>query len=383
MNVKRFFLFSAASILFAGCSLKYQRDAAFEDAVPQLTFSDMKLTQYSDNKKIIELSGKTAEQYKSSPVSFAQDVHFAVFDSEEKQTASGSAALVSADSKTEVFKFFDGIQFYDDSQNLKISGGTFHWNGKTEQLVSAKDSFVEIQKDNLSVAGKNFSASAVSNTFLFSDAVEGSQILVNQNDESSEKITFSGDSMQGTISNSKSKNNSTVLSGNAKVNSSSMNIRADTIELSGEEFNIIKANGDISGASSESEIEFSAQSLEYNQDTKIIILTGNVGLTDLKNNVTAKAQYVEYDQNRDVAVLQIDVDIRQKQNTCSGAYAIYRKNEQTLELSGNAVVKQAEDIFRAQTINFNMETEEISMDGNIKGSVTTTKKNEQEPADNE
>ncbi len=299
-----------------------------------------------------------------------------MFDSDNKKTSSGKATLISADSGEEIFKFFDGIEFFDESQNIKISGDTLSWNGKTEQLVSAKNSKIEIQKDDFTVSGRNFSASAVSNSFLFSDSVTGTQLVSNKKDNTKEKITFSGDSMQGSISDSKSDKNSTVLSGNAEVKSSSMEINADTIELCGKDFNIIKASGDISGKSTESEIEFSASSLEYNQDTKIVILSGNVELKDLKNDVIAKAQNIEYDQNLDIAIMQIDVSLRQKKNICTGAYSIYRKKEQILELSGNAVVKQEEDTFRAQSIRFDMQTEEITMDGNIRGSVTTTKKEE-------
>ena len=94
-------------------------------------------------------------------------------------------------------------------------------------------------------------------------------------------------------------------------------------------------------------------------------------MKDEKNNVTAKAQSIEYDQNTDVAVMQIDVELTQKQNVCKAAYSIYRKKEQTLELSGNAIVRQKDDMFRAQSITFNMETEEIQMDGNIRGTVTS------------
>ncbi|MBQ0162140.1 MAG: organic solvent tolerance protein OstA [Treponema sp.] len=253
-------------------------------------------------------------------------------------------------------------------------GDSLKWNGKTEQLVSAKGQSITIKKDDLVITGKDFSASAVSNTFLFSDSVSGSQVFVNA-DGSNEDIRFSGDSMQGSVSNSKdsAKQNSTILSGNAMVTTSTMEIRADSIELTGNDFNVIKANGNIRGVNSESEIEFSAQTLEYNRDTKIVVLSGGVELKDTKNDVTAKAQIIEYDQNTDVAIMQIEVELKQKQNVCTGAYSVYRKKEQTLELSGNASVKQSEDTFRAQYISFNMETEEIVMDGNIRGTVTTKK----------
>ena len=69
--------------------------------------------------------------------------------------------------------------------------------------------------------------------------------------------------------------------------------------------------------------------------------------------------------------MQIDVELKQKENVCTGAYSVYRKKEQTLDLSGNASVKQKDDMFRAQSISFNMETEEIVLDGNIRGTVKT------------
>ena len=73
-----------------------------------------------------------------------------------------------------------------------------------------------------------------------------------------------------------------------------------------------------------------------------------------------------------MAVLQIDVELKQKSNICTGAYSIYRKKDQILELAGNASVKQDEDTFRAQSIKFNMQTEEIELDGNIRGTVTSS-----------
>ena len=98
---------------------------------------------------------------------------------------------------------------------------------------------------------------------------------------------------------------------------------------------------------------------------------------DIENSVTAKAQRIEYDQEKEIAILQIEVNLTQKENECLGAYAIYHKKDQVLEISGNAQVKQKQDTFRAQNIHFNMETEEIKLGGNVKGSVTEKKDKEQ------
>lgn len=357
----------------AGCSLKYQSDALAEQNVPQLRLENAVYKKYADNKKNIELKSSVFEQYKGINRSYAKDVEFVIYDSAMQPKSTGKTAIISADTKDQIYTLYDGIEFNDTTQNINIKGDSLKWNGNTEQLVSAKGREITIVKDNLKITGKDFSASAVSNTFLFSSSVKGSQINVSKSGGEDEEITFSGDSMRGSVSSSSdsSKESFTVLSGNAVVKTSTMEIRADSIELTGDDFNIIKARGNISGTNTESELEFKAQTLEYDREQKIVTLTGDVELKDLKNDVTAKAQIIEYDQNTDVAIMQIDVELKQKENVCTGAYSVYRKKEQTLDLSGNASVKQKDDMFRAQSISFNMDTEEIVLDGNIRGTVKT------------
>ncbi|WP_318661349.1 LPS export ABC transporter periplasmic protein LptC [Treponema sp.] len=378
MKRVRFALLHSAVILIlasslAGCSLKYQSDALAEQNVPQLRLENAVYKKYADNKKNIELKSSVFEQYKGINRSYAKNVEFIIFDSAMMPKSTGKTAIISADTKDQIYTLYDGIEFNDTTQNINIKGDSLKWNGNTEQLVSAKGREITIVKDNLKITGKDFSASAVSNTFLFSSSVRGSQINVSKSGGEDEEITFSGDSMRGSVSSSSdsSKESFTVLSGNAVVKTSTMEIRADSIELTGDDFNIIKARGNISGTNTESELEFKAQTLEYDREQKIVTLTGDVELKDLKNDVTAKAQIIEYDQNTDVAIMQIDVELKQKENVCTGAYSVYRKKEQTLDLSGNASVKQKDDMFRAQSISFNMDTEEIVLDGNIRGTVKT------------
>ena len=123
-------------------------------------------------------------------------------------------------------------------------------------------------------------------------------------------------------------------------------------------------------------IKFSCEKLKYDRETKIAELKDNVSLTDTQNDVSAKAQMIEYNQDSEIAIMQIDVELKQKDNTCTGAYAIYRKTDKMLELSGNAQIKQKSDTFRAQEISLNMDTQEISLDGRVKGSITDERKSE-------
>lgn len=196
---------------------------------------------------------------------------------------------------------------------------------------------------------------------------------------SAEKITFSANKMTGQAGNS---NTTTTLSGNAYIKTESMEIQADDVELSGDNYRFIKASGNISGKNLETHMNFICDSLEYDRTTKLAVLKGNVKLDDKDNDVKAEAQIIEYNQNTETAILQIQIKLTQKDNVCSGSYAVYYKTKQVLELSGNAQVKQKDDLFRAQNITLYMETQDITLDGNVKGKVTDTKeaKREEEKA---
>ena len=189
-----------------------------------------------------------------------------------------------------------------------------------------------------------------------------------------EKITFSAGSMSGQAGDSSA---TTTLTGGAFVQTSSIEISADSIELSGDDYRFIKATGSISGKNLETKMEFTCDSMSYDRDTKVAQLEGNVKLIDTENDVKADAQLIEYNQNTNIAVLQIGITLTQKKNICTGAYAVYQKNEQMLEISGNAQVKQEDDVFRAQQITLNLDTQNITLSGNVKGSVTETKKAEE------
>ena len=195
-----------------------------------------------------------------------------------------------------------------------------------------------------------------------------------------EKISFSAGSMKGIVGD---KSDTTELSGGADVLTESMEISADSIKMSGKDFRFIEAAGTVKGKNSEAELEFECGSLKYDRETKIAELFDSVSLTDVKNNVTATAQMIEYNQTSDIAVMQMEIELKQKDNVCKGAYAVYRKKDQMLELSGNAQIKQGDDSFRAQEITLNLDSQEITLDGRVKGSIVDERKTEQQDEDTE
>ena len=185
----------------------------------------------------------------------------------------------------------------------------------------------------------------------------------------SEQIQFAADSMSGKTGKDA---DNTTLSGNAFVKTSSMEISADSIQLHGKDFRYITASGAVKGSNTESHLDFTCNRLSYDRETKIATLQERVSLTDAENDVKASAEIIEYNQNLEIAIMQINVNITQKNNVCSSAYAIYQKKAQMLNMSGNSKVVQDDDTFRAQEITLNLDTQEISLDGRVKGNVSTS-----------
>ena len=184
-----------------------------------------------------------------------------------------------------------------------------------------------------------------------------------------EIIEFSAKKMSGSM---KQNQDYTTLSGGATIKTASMEIQADTIELYGTDFRFIKAEGSVRGVQQEEGLEFSCTTMEYDREEKIALFSGNVVLQDKENEVVAKAQRIEYRELSAIAIMQVAVELTKDESLCTCAFALYRKDEKLLEMTGNPQVVQGNDSFRAQEIVFNLDTEEITLEGGVKGKVTET-----------
>lgn len=201
--------------------------------------------------------------------------------------------------------------------------------------------------------------------FLLLVSLWGSLLLAQES--SQETIEFSAQKMSGSM---KQGQDYTKLSGGAKIKTASMEIQADTIELYGKDFRFIKAEGSVRGVQEEDGLEFSCETMEYDREEKLALFTGAVVLEDKENHVVAKAQRIEYREKDAIAIMQIEVELTKDESISTCAFALYRKEEKLLEMTGNPQVVQGNDTFRAQEIVFNLDTEEITLDGRVKGTVT-------------
>ncbi|MDR2900325.1 MAG: LptA/OstA family protein [Treponema sp.] len=181
-----------------------------------------------------------------------------------------------------------------------------------------------------------------------------------------ENFTFKADKMSG---GSASGREITILTGNAEVKSDTVFLQADKIELQGDEYQFIDCVGNVWGQDLERGIVFITDRLRYDRTLKIARLEGDSTMEDKENEVVAKARFIEYNDSSGAAILQVSVRLFKDTMVCRSDYAVYRREDEVLDLSGYPVVYKDSDEFRADFIQVDLETEDVTMEGAISGSI--------------
>jgi lipopolysaccharide export system protein LptA len=179
-------------------------------------------------------------------------------------------------------------------------------------------------------------------------------------------FTFRADSMSGTKALGRE---ITVLSGHAEVRSDNLLLRANRIEIHGDNNQFIDCFGNVWGMEEEKNILFYTDRLRYDRRLKIARLEGNSTLEDRQNEIVAKGNFIEYDDGAEVTVLQISVRLFKDDMVCRSEYAVYRRGEKLLDLSGFPVVFKKDDEFRADRIRVDLDTDDVTMEGAVSGTI--------------
>ncbi|GHU60077.1 hypothetical protein FACS189444_6640 [Spirochaetia bacterium] len=157
--------------------------------------------------------------------------------------------------------------------------------------------------------------------------------------------------------------------GNAEVRSDNLLLKADRIELQGDDNQFIDCTGNVYGIEEEKDIIFQTDRLRYDRKLKVARLEGNSTLEDRKNEIVAKGRFIEYDDQAEVTVFQISVRLFKDTMVCRSEYAVYRRTEKLLDLSGFPVVYKKQDEFRADRIRVDLDTDDVTMEGSVSGSI--------------
>ena len=179
-------------------------------------------------------------------------------------------------------------------------------------------------------------------------------------------FTFRADRMSGSRAFGRE---STILIGNAEVRSNNLLLRADRIEIHGDDNRLIECFGNVWGHEEDKDILFFTDRLRYDRRLKIARLEGNSTLEDRQNEVVARGRFIEYNEEEEIAVFQISVRLFKDDMVCRAEYAIYRRLEKILDLSGFPVVFKGDDEFRADRIRVDLDTDDVVMEGSVQGTI--------------
>jgi lipopolysaccharide export system protein LptA len=179
-------------------------------------------------------------------------------------------------------------------------------------------------------------------------------------------FTFRADRMSGSKALGRE---ATILTGNAEVRSDNLLLRADKIEIMGDDNQFIDCLGNVWGHEEEKEILFYTDRLRYDRRLKIARLEGNSTLEDRKNEIVAKGRFIEYDDANEITIFQISVRLFKDDMVCRSEYAVYRRTQKLLDLSGFPIVFKRDDEGRADRIRVDLDTDDVTMEGSVSGTI--------------
>lgn len=190
---------------------------------------------------------------------------------------------------------------------------------------------------------------------------------------SAETWTFSGnDRLEYTGKG----NERTTLSGNAVLSSEDLILRADHIEIVGENFNHAFCTGNVTVRDLEKDIFLSCDILFYDRKLDYVRAEGNAVMEDYTNELVVKGGIIENWNEEDLVTMQIGVRIIKENMISRCEYARYNRNTDIVRLTGLPIVYKDDDVYEATTIRINLETDEIILEGDVKGTFTSEQEDE-------
>ncbi|AIJ29822.1 LptA/OstA family protein [Borreliella valaisiana] len=186
-------------------------------------------------------------------------------------------------------------------------------------------------------------------------------------EEKNTNFTFKSDFAQGVVSSFYKK---IVLKGNSEVISSDFKLRADEIEIYGENGSYLEARGNVFYEDYKNKMHVKAQFLFFNRKLDNFYLQKGVELEDLENNMVIKAERVEGSNKANVYIMQYSVKIYKDDTFARAENGTYNKEEKEMILEGVPVIYQKDNYYSASRIIFNTKTNRYKLEGSVEGEFT-------------
>lgn len=164
-----------------------------------------------------------------------------------------------------------------------------------------------------------------------------------------------------------------MLTQGAVVEIGSIRFEARNIELVGPDSRYLVGTGSVRISDSSSNITITSNSLSYDRKTEQLLVDGWLEIQDLENEVIATGAYLSYDRSKGTMTLQIAAKLLRHTESgpmvCRADSITYDREQQQLSLVGNSSIHWKGDTYQAMVTTVDMETDEIVMEGSIKGTI--------------
>lgn len=186
----------------------------------------------------------------------------------------------------------------------------------------------------------------------------------------SESISFSGGESRLVMREGEK---SVTLKNGAEVTTGSLFIKAEEMSLSGDGWKTISAKGDISLRDNERGIEINTESLWFDREDELLVISSWFEIDDTTEELYAQAGSLRYDMKNEKLEMGMQVTLFKiaegEVMKCTSESVIYDKSSGMLTLKGGAKVVWKGDNYEAQIITVDTNDNTISLSGRIKGTI--------------
>lgn len=185
-----------------------------------------------------------------------------------------------------------------------------------------------------------------------------------------ETITFKGGYTKAVMREGRE---TLMLTQGATVEVGSITFEAQNIELMGPNSRYLVGTEGVKITDNSNHIIIRSNTLSYDREAQQLLVDGWVEIQDLKNEVIASGAYLSY--NREEAVMLLQISAKLLRHTESGAMICkadsieYDRDNMKLLLVGNSTVEYKNDFYQASVTTVDLNSEEIVMEGEIKGTI--------------
>ena len=186
----------------------------------------------------------------------------------------------------------------------------------------------------------------------------------------SETISFSGGE---SVLIMREGEKSVSLKNEAVVTTGSIHINADEMTLSGDNWKTISAKGDINISDAERGIEINTESIWFDREDEVLVISSWFEIDDIKEELYAQAGSLNYDMKNEKLEMGMQVTLFKiaegEVMKCTSEPVTYDKASGLLTLKGGAYVVWKGDEYRAQIITVDTKDNTITLSGRIKGTI--------------